>query len=556
METQMEPQKSFYVTDWLDKRARLTPHSIGLVDAGTGQELTYAAWNAAANRTAGFLRSLGVRKGDLVSVHATNCVAYLDLLFACGKLGAILHNLNWRLTPAELGQIIADARPRVLLYTLDWRERVDALRPALSGNVEHVVAIEAPWASAQPDDDRTWDDRAWAERDQHPDELAGRPALTMDDPWVIFYTGGTTGLPKGAIMTHGNMTWNSVNTVMSWGLTAAHTAPLQLPLFHVGGTNIFTVPMVHVGGKTIVCRGFDVDQTFDLIERGGVTHYVAVPTMYIMMQQHPRWATTDFSRLELVISGGAPCPLPVMEAFWARGVSFKVGYGLTEAAANNFWLPAEEVRRRPGSVGFPLFHIDMKIVASEDPAGRECGPDEVGELLIRGPHVTPGYWNRPEATAEVLKDGWLHTGDMARRDADGFFYIMGRSKDMFISGGENVYPAEIESVLHAHPAVAEAAVIGVPHEIWGEVGRAFVARERAARPGAGAGAGAEPGADSGAEPGAEIDEAALIAFLRERLAKYKIPHRIIFVESLPKTAVGKLDKKQLGALAAADDGPR
>lgn len=534
----MEPQKSFYVTDWLDKRARLTPHAVGLACAESGQELTYAAWNAAANRTANYLRSLGVRKGDRVSVHATNCVAYLDLLFACGKLGAILHNLNWRLTAAELGQIIADARPRVLLYTLDWRERIDALRPALAGDVEHVIAIDAPWAAARPHAD----DRAFAEREQHPAELAGRPELSMDDPWVIFYTGGTTGLPKGAIMTHGNMTWNSVNTVMSWGLTAAHSAPLQLPLFHVGGTNIFTVPMVHVGGKTIVCRGFDVDQTFDLIEQGGVTHYVAVPTMYILMQQHPRWARADFSRLELVISGGAPCPLPVMEAFWARGVSFKVGYGLTEAAANNFWLPAEEVQRRPGSVGFPLFHIDMKIVAPDDP-GKECGPDEVGELLIRGPHVTPGYWNRPEATAEVLKDGWLHTGDMARRDADGFFYIMGRSKDMFISGGENVYPAEIESALHAHPAVAEAAVIGVPHEIWGEVGRAFVTRERAPRA-------AEPG--DAPEAGAEIDEAALLAFLRERLARYKIPHRIIFVESLPKTAVGKLDKKQLGALATED----
>jgi fatty-acyl-CoA synthase len=528
----MEPQKSFYVTDWLDKRAKLTPHRIGVVDAQSGEALSYAAWNAAANRTASYLRSLGVGKGDRVSVHATNCVAYLDLLFACCKLGAILHNLNWRLTPAELGQIIADARPRVLFYTLDWRERIDALRPGLAGIVAHVIAIDAPWiagAAAHPDD------RAWAERDQQPAELAGRPDIGMDDPWVIFYTGGTTGLPKGAILTHGNMTWNSINTVMSWGLTAAHSAPLQLPLFHVGGTNIFTVPLVHVGGTTIVCRGFDVDQTFDLIEKGGVTHYVAVPTMYIMMQQHPRWAEADFSRLELVISGGAPCPLPVMEAFWARGVSFKVGYGLTEAAANNFWLPAEEVQKRPGSVGFPLFHIDMKIAAPDDP-GQECGPDEVGELLIRGPHVTPGYWNRPEATAEVLRDGWLHTGDLARRDADGFFYIMGRSKDMFISGGENVYPAEIESALHAHPAVAEAAVIGVPHEIWGEVGRAFVRRE--------------PG------PGLQIDEAALIAFLRERLARYKIPHRIIFVESLPKTAVGKLDKKLLGAMVAADDGPR
>jgi fatty-acyl-CoA synthase len=511
------PQTSFHVTDWLDKRARLTPRRIGLVDAASGREIDFASWNAAANRTANLLRSLGVRQGDRVAVHATNCVAYLDLLFACGKLGAVLQNLNWRLAPAEIAQIVADARPRVLAYTLDWRERIDALRPALG--VEHVIAMDGPGSAAGPHPD----DRDWAERDRHESVLGARPALSMDDPWVIFYTGGTTGLPKGAVLSHGNMTWNSVNTVTSWGLTPASCAPLQLPLFHVGGTNIFMLPLVHVGGKTIVCRGFDVDQTFDLIERGGVTHYVAVPTMYILMQQHPRWPGADFSRLELVISGGAPCPLPVMEAFWARGVSCKAGYGLTEATANNFWLPPEDVQARPGSVGFPLFHVDARVVAAD---GSECAANEVGELHLRGPHVMTGYWNRPEATAEVLIDGWLHTGDQARRDADGYFYIMGRSKDMFISGGENVYPAEIESALHAHPGVAEAAVIGVPHALWGEVGCAFVVRAA----------------------GSAVNAAELDAFLRERLARYKIPQRISFVAELPRTSVGKLDKKRLAAL--------
>lgn len=523
----MESQTSFYVTDWLDKRARLTPDRVGLVDAGSGAragpgaEITYAAWNAAANRTARFLRSLGVRKGDRVSVLATNCVGYLDLLFACGKIGAIVHNLNWRLAPAELAQIIDDAAPRVLFYTLDWRERIDALRPAL-GSVAHVVAMDAPGGSdARPHAD----DRAWAERDAFPGVLDDRPELSMDDPWVIFYTGGTTGLPKGAVLTHGNMAWSSINTVTSWGITATHCAPLQLPLFHVGGPNIFLLPMVHVGARTIVCRGFDVDQTFDLIERGGVTHYVGVPTMYIMLQQHPRWAEADFSRLELVISGGAPCPLPVMEAFWARGVDFKMGYGLTEAAANNFWLPPGDARARPGSVGFPLFHVDARIVS---PEGAACGPGEAGELLLRGPHVMAGYWNRPEATAEILVDGWLHTGDLAQRDEDGYFYIIGRSKDMFISGGENVYPAEIESAIHAHPAVAEAAVIGVPHEKWGEVGRAYVVRE----------------------PDQALDEGDLLGFLRQRLARYKLPQQVVFVAELPKTAIGKLDKKRLAAMAA------
>jgi fatty-acyl-CoA synthase len=516
-------QRSSYVTDWLEKRARLTPDRVGLIDMATGQEITYAEWNASANRTASLLCSLGVERGDRVSVYAHNCVEYLDLLFACGKIGAILHNINWRLTVREISQIIAGAAPRVLCYSSAWRDAVGALRPALS-SAAHIVAMDGPAAPGE---------RALAEREAfsaHAGALPGLPPdLSMDDPWSIYYTGGTTGLPKGAVLTHGNMTWNSVNTVTSWGISAGHAAPLQLPLFHVGGPNIFMLPLVHVGGTTLLCREFDLDQTFDLIAGGRITHFVGVPTMYIMMQQHARWHEADFSRLELVISGGAPCPLPVMEKFWAKGVDFKMGYGLTEAAGNNFWLPARDVRRKPGSVGFPIFHVDMKIV---DERGDECAAAQPGELLIRGPHVMAGYWQAHEATAEVIKDGWLHTGDLARRDEDGYFTIIGRSKDMFISGGENVYPAEIESVMHAHPAVAEAALIGVPHETWGEVGRAFVVVER----------------------GHTLDQGELIAFLAERLARYKLPREVVFVDALPRTAVGKIDKKTLAARAAEPQG--
>jgi fatty-acyl-CoA synthase len=245
--------------------------------------------------------------------------------------------------------------------------------------------------------------------------------------------------------------------------------------------------------------------------------------MFVMMQQHPRWQTADFSRMKLVISGGAPCPLPVMQKFWDKGIDFKMGYGLTEAAGNNFWLPQKEVRRKIGSVGFPIFHIDMKVARND---GSTCSPHEEGELLIRGPHVTPGYWKRPEETARTIKDGWLHTGDMAKQDEDGYFYIIGRSKDMFISGGENVYPAEVESVMYAHPAVAEAALIGVPHEKWGEVGKAFVVVEK----------------------GQTLTEAELLEFMRQRVAKYKLPHAVVFVEQLPKTAIGKIDKKSLRSL--------
>jgi len=444
-----------------------------------------------------------------VSIYADNCAEYLDIFFACGKIGAILHNLNWRLTVFELREILADARPKVVIYSPERREQVNALRSTL-----HALRFIAIGDRAHEND------TGLSEGDSQADTLTERPKLTMDDPWGIYYTGGTTGLPKGATLTHGNMTWNSINTAMSWGITAEDSAPLQLPLFHIGGPNIFMLPLVHVGGKTLLCREFNLEQTFDLIEHGGITHFVGVPTMFVMMQQHEHWKTADFSRMRLVISGGAPCPLPVVEKFWVKGIDFKMGYGLTEAAGNNFWLPAADVRRKAGSVGFPIFHIDMKIIRSD---GTLCEPNEAGELLIRGPHITPGYWNRPEETAVILKNGWLQTGDLARQDEEGYFYIIGRSKDMFISGGENVYPAEVESVMHAHPAVAEVAVVGVPHEKWGEVGKAFVVVEK----------------------GRSVTETELLDFMRQRLAKYKLPQSVVFVEALPKTAIGKIDKKKL-----------
>ena len=509
---------SHYVADWLDRRAKLTPDRIGLVEGAGGPQISFADWNARANRTANYLRSLGVGKGDRVSVYASNCPEYLDLFWAAGKIGAILQNLNWRLTVHELKGIVADAEPVVLLYGDDWRTQVDELRPGLS-TVRHVVALGAGWDEG-PEPGPDPPDRSIAERDEQPDTLTDRPDLTLDDAWGIYYTGGTTGLPKGAVMTHGNITWNSVNTISSWGVHGGHVAPLQLPFFHVGGPNIFMVPLVHTGGTTILCKEFDVDETFDLIEHGGITHYVGVPTMYQMLQAHPRWDTSDFSGMELVISGGAPCPLPIMQRFWDKGVDFKMGYGLTEATGNNFWLPPEQVSAKTTSVGFPLFHVDMRIVAED---GRECGPGEAGELHIRGPHVTPGYWRRPEETAAAIVDGWLHTGDLAVRDAEGYFTIIGRSKDMFISGGENVYPAEIESVLLAYPGIAEAALVGVPDDKWGEVGRACLVLAA----------------------GTALDEDAFRAFLGERLARYKLPKEIVVLDELPKTAIGKIDKKLL-----------
>ncbi len=503
-------QQSHYVTDWLDRRAKLTPDRVALIDYVTGLETTFAEWNKRANKTANYLRSLGVGKGDRVAVYASNCSEYLDLFWAAPKIGAMLQNLNWRLTVHELKGIVESGAPKVLIYSEDWRPQVEELKPSFT-TVEHVIAMTEPGPG----------ERHLAQRDSMSVELAAVPELTLDDPWGIYYTGGTTGLPKGAVITHGNITWNSVNTITSWGITSEHIAAIQLPFFHIGGPHIFMVPLAHAGGTTILCTGFDPDETFDLVEDSGITHYVAVPTMFQMLQEHPRWVDADFSKLELVISGGAPCPLPVMEKFWNRGIDFKMGYGLTEASGNNFWLPPEMVQTKIGSVGYPLFHIDMNIIRTD---GTQCDVDEEGELLIRGPHIMAGYWNNPEVTAETIRDGWLHTGDVAVCDSDGCFSILGRSKEMFISGGENVYPAEIESVLSAHPSVVEAAIVGVPHETWGEVGRAFVVVTD------------------------DYDEEDVRAFLAERLARYKLPRLIIVLEELPLTAIGKLDKKLLIAM--------
>lgn len=496
-----------FVNNWLDRRAMLTPHKVALVDtlAPGKREITYREWNRTVNRTANYLSAeLGVQQGDRIAVLAMNCVEYLDVWFACGKLGAILQTLNWRLTPNELSDLLADATPQVLIYGPDFAAQVETLR-AQPNSVQHFIALDADFKR----------------REQYPDAPPPEVELAWNDPWVICYTGGTTGLPKGAILTHRAITANSVNTVMSWGLTPSDVAVLNAPLFHTGGLNVFTTPLVHIGGTSIVCRTFDVDQVFDLVRDAGVTLFFGVPTMFIAMQQHPRWRQADFSKLKLVISGGAPCPLPVFERFWERGVDFKTGYGLTEAGPNTFWLPPEDVRRKPGAVGFPLMHVDVCLL---DDNGNGCQVDQVGELYVRGPHVCAGYWNRPAESAQAIDaSGWLHTGDLARRDAEGYYTIVGRSKDMIISGGENIYPAEVESVLHAHPAIAEAALIGVPDSKWGEVGRAILVTH----------------------PNAHPSQEELVDFCLARLAKFKIPKSFAVVDALPKTAAGKIDKKLL-----------
>jgi fatty-acyl-CoA synthase len=499
--------------DWLYRRETLSPNKVAIIDAMQGDgEITYLQWNRRVNQMANFFRQkLGIEKGDRISIYASNRLEYLDALFAANKLGATLQVVNWRLMVGELESIITDVTPKVLIYSQEWTDGVKTLRAKLK-SVEYFVCL---------DEDTQEGDFSWVEEQkQWSHQQPPKVELDWEDPWVICYTGGTTGLPKGAILNYRCMTWNSINTVMSWGLRPDDIVPHFMPMFHTGGINVMMLPLVHIGGTTIICRDFNVDQLFDQIEQLRVTFFFGVPAMLLMMIQHPRWESVDLSKVRLVMAGGGNCPSVVYEAFQEKGIEFKEGYGLTEAGPNTFWLPEELARGKMGSVGRPLFHVDVKIVDDDD---QPIGIDQVGHLKVRGPHVFGGYWNQPEATADVLVNGWLHTGDLAKMDKDGCYYIVGRSKDMIKSGGENIYPAEVEDVIHGHGAVSEAAVIPVPDPKWGEVGRAIIVLKT----------------DS------NVTEDELIQWMRQRLAHFKVPKSVVFLDELPKTAASKVDKKLL-----------
>ncbi|MDI1430875.1 acyl-CoA synthetase [Polyangium sorediatum] len=521
-----------HLGDWLGRRAALTPDKVALLDNGAGgRPLTYRAWDHTANRTAHFLRErLGVRRGDRVAALAMNDVVMLDLWFACGKLGAIFTPLNYRLTPGELGQYLAATTPEVLVYGPAFAATSEALRREASFVPRVFVATHGASRARGDDVDL-------GERDAATDRPPPALQIGWDEPWVLCGTGGTTGTPKAAMLTYRSITANAVNTISSFSLSSSDVALLNAPLFHTGGLNVFTAPLVLAGGTSVVCRAFDPDEVYTGVRDQGVTVFFGVPTMFLALSQHRRFAEGELRSLRICISGGAPCPEPLFHTYWERGIDLKTGYGLTEAGPNNFWLPPADVRRKVGSVGAPLFFVEARVV---DAARESVRPGEVGELEVRGPHVFGGYWGRPEETAKVLVAGdggaaplagakppndgrWLRTGDLARCDDEGHFYIAGRSKDLLISGGENVYPAEVEAVLAAHPSVAEAALLGVPHEKWGQVGRAIVVLA----------------------PGAPPDAESILAHCRARLAKYKVPQSVVFVDALPRTGAGKIDKKAL-----------
>lgn len=493
-----------YVADWLSRRARCTPERTALILEPGGERFTYAELDGRAQRAARVLGALGVGPGDRVSILAENGPAHLDLLFGCARLGAILVPLNWRLAAPELARLLDDAAPRVLVWGPGFAAVADG---ATAQGIACLPLEGAP---------------GWEERLANaPDLELPEAAAAGDDPWMILYTGGTTGQPKGALLTYASVAANALNTIAGWQLRPDDVVPIALPLFHTGGLHVFTTPLLALGGTIVLTRGrFDPGRMLDIIERHRATLVFLVPTMFQSVMADPRFAASDWSSVRFCISGGAPCPLPVYEAYWGKGLVFKQGYGLTEAGPNNFAMPDHEVRRKVGSVGLPILGAAIRLV---DGAGRTVPAGAVGEVVIAGPHLCRGYWRNPGATAEAIRGGWLHTGDLAYRDEEGYHYIVDRKKDMFISGGENVYPAEVEAALYTHPAVAECAVIGVPDPKWGEAGRAFVVLR----------------------PGAAAAPEELRQHLRARLAAYKVPKTVEFRTGLPRSAAGKILKREL-----------
>jgi fatty-acyl-CoA synthase len=500
-----------WIGDWTGRRALLTPKGEAIVDNIQNRRYTFEEMDIRANQVARILLDSGIEKGDRVGIYSKNRFDFLDILFACGKVGAILTPFNIRLTTPEIEYLLKKTDPSLVFYDPDLQAQFSELRPFLGKKRQIVMGEKAVGSDSDLHSLRTSKSPSAVER----------PAITLDDPYLIVFTGGTTGLPKGAILSHGLVFWNSINTITSWGLRPDDIQPLLFPLFHTGGMNVLLIPFLHLGALSIIMGDFDPEETLRVIEDKRCTIVIGVPTMFNMISQSPSFGRTSFDHVRVFISGGAPCPVAIMEKYWARGKILKMGYGLTEVGPNNFHLPDDAVKEKPTSVGVPAFHCDTMIVDDEN---REVKTGEVGELMLRGPHAFSGYWDEPEETAKVIEsDGWVHTGDLVMKDKDEFYYIVGRKKDMFISGGENVFPTEIEEILYKNPKVSESAVIGVPDDKWGEVGKAFIVLRN----------------------GESMTTEEVRAYFDGKLARYKIPKYYEFREDLPKSAAGKILKREL-----------
>ena len=497
------------IGSWASRRAFLSADRIALIDAD--RRITYAEFDRRTDQFARALRELGVRQGDRVAVLMVNCAAFLETMFAAAKLGAAFVPINFRLGPPEVSYVLADSGANVFV----WSGQLSPLaRAALAPEGVRVgarVVVGGETSDGEADFEQV--------------VSSGEPrALGINvagsDVACLMYTSGTTGRPKGAMLTHDNLLWHVINVLSTGrGLRETDRTVTVASMFHIGGLGVHTLPLLYIGGTNTILPVFDPENVLATMARERVTVQFLVPVMWAALLAVPGFDNYDLSALALAVTGGAPCPLPVLEYFHGKSMPFQESFGMTEIAGGSI-LDADHVKEKAGSIGRPYFHLRARIVDEKDldvPAG------EVGELVVYGPNVFAGYWGLPEATAEAFRGGWFHTGDMGRMDAEGFITLVDRKKDMIISGGENVYPIEVEQVLYRHPAVREVAVVGVPHARWGETPIAVVALK----------------------DGAQVTGEDLIGYARERLAHYKCPTRVEYVEELPRTASGKVLKTTL-----------
>ncbi len=490
--------------DLAAKGAQLRGSRIALEEVASGRRRTYAELDAGAARAAALLAARGIGRGDRIALLTRNRIEFFELLFGCAKIGAVLVPLNWRMPPAELDGLIADSTPALLFYDRENEASASALAAApFSMRIEG--AFDRPPTGASLERMRGATRAFWP-----PDQL-----------WYILYTSGTTGRPKGVLYTCRMAMANHVSIATCIGLSSNDATLCFLPIFHTAGINLYALPTLIAGGRLLLFDGFDADVLIGLIEDRRIHVLFGVPTIFQCLIDHPRFASAPLDQIRLWGCGGAPLPDRLALRYKELGVRLCNGMGMTETGPTAFMLSPDDAWDRIGSVGKPQLLCSVRIVDGE---GRDLPDGEVGDLLFAGPGVTPGYWRNEEATrAAFTPDGWLRSGDLARRDPDGFYHVVGRRKEMFISGGENVYPIEVENVLASHPAVADVAVVAAPDDHWGEVGHAFV---RLAE-------------------GADRDPFMLADYCRRRLAPYKVPRHFEFVEEFPRTSAGKIRKHLL-----------
>ena len=492
--------------NWLAKRERYTAEKEAIIDTSDGRRYTYRQLNCQANRLATHLqRQCQLQAGDRLAVISKNSIEYVILFFACAKLGVVLVPLNYRLPQAGLAELLEDCNPHMLAFS----DEFTGVSRQMTESMDDVEYLEMS-AGAES--------ISKIVKQEAPDPVIYE--AEAEDIAMILYTSGTTGKSKGAMISWRQIHWNSINTEISLQLTGADSSFVNTPFYHTGGWHVLLTPLIHHGGKLVLQQDFDAAECNRLIEQEEISILFGIPTMLRMMMNEDNFGQADFSSLRFAICGGESCPIPIIKRYQQKSVPIRQGYGLTEAGPNCYSLPSEDAIRKKGSVGFPNFHIGVKIVDNDN---NEVEQGKVGELLMKGPHLFSGYWKNPEATEEALDEGWVHTGDLFRCDDEGYYYMVGRKKEMYISGGENVYPVQVEKVIYEHEAVAQVAVIGVPDEQWGETGCAFVVLE----------------------DGQVLTAEELKTYCKEYLASYQCPGEVIFKDKLPVGDSNKIQKRDL-----------